>query len=48
LAPHRDFVAGEVLATAFELGPEGAAGDGAPEQEIGDGVTVRVAIERVG
>jgi isoleucyl-tRNA synthetase len=47
LAPHRDFVAGEVLATAFALGPVGTAGGGAPEQEIGDGVAVRVAIEKV-
>jgi isoleucyl-tRNA synthetase len=48
LVPHRELVAGEVLATAFELGPVGTAGDGAAALEIGDGVTVRVAIEKVG
>jgi isoleucyl-tRNA synthetase len=45
LAPHKAFVAGEVLATSFEFG---ALDPAAPPQEIGDGVRVRLAIEKVG
>ncbi|HEY2950021.1 MAG TPA: isoleucine--tRNA ligase [Micromonosporaceae bacterium] len=38
---HRDFVAGEVLATSIAVAP---AGESAFEGEVGDGATVRVAV----
>jgi isoleucyl-tRNA synthetase len=38
---HRDFVAGEVLATSITVGP---AGEAAYEGEVGDGATVRVTV----
>jgi isoleucyl-tRNA synthetase len=40
---HREFVAGEVLATSLDLGP---AGQAAFDGEVGDGQTVRVAVTR--
>ncbi|HEV7824728.1 MAG TPA: isoleucine--tRNA ligase [Mycobacteriales bacterium] len=41
---HRDFVAGETLATALELGDAGAD---AASAEVGDGGSVRIAVTRV-
>jgi isoleucyl-tRNA synthetase len=45
VAVHRDFVAGETLATEVNFGP---AGDHAHGAAVGDGTPVRVAVHRMG
>jgi isoleucyl-tRNA synthetase len=49
LAPHRDWLAGETLATTVEIGPEADLADasGRDEAEL-DGMTLRLALRRAG
>jgi isoleucyl-tRNA synthetase len=46
LRTHRNFVAGEVLATAVELLPTDAAPAGATPAEVGDGVAITISVTK--